>query len=191
MNNSYLKLPEGYKETLHIDLQQDKKLMLIVNGIGAVVMVVMFVVGCFIVPFWAMYENGLLPWIVLLVGTVVYVFLHELVHGITMWYYSKEKPFYGFTGVYAYAGSNCYFNKKTYIIIALAPVVLWGVVLLILNFMLNDVWFWPIYSIQLFNVSGACGDMYVTWRFSKLPKDILINDVGVSMTIYSAENQVN
>ena len=40
----------------------------------------------------------------------------------------------------------------------------------------------------MLNISGAAGDLYVSWKFTKLPADILINDVGVSMTVYSKES---
>lgn len=183
--NNYVDLPEGYKELEHIDLQKDKKLAFLVNGIGVVIMVLAFFIGHAIVPFTEFYKmDGILPMIVMLVGMIAYLFLHELVHGFFMRKYSGEKPFYGFTGMYAYAGSKCYFNKKSYIVIALAPIVVWGIVLLVLNLIFQETWFWVIYFIQICNLSGAAGDLYVSYLFSKLPEDILINDVGVSMTIY-------
>lgn len=64
-------------------------------------------------------------------------------------------------------------------------------VLLILNLIFQETWFWVIYFIQIMNISGAAGDLYVTYRFSKLSKDILINDTGIAMTIYSKEHQEN
>lgn len=187
--NSYIDLPYGYKEILHIDLQKDKKLAVIVNGIAIVLMVILFLIGHAIIPFGEFYNMGLLPTILMCVGIFIYIILHELVHGICMYGYSKVKPSYGFAGLYAYAGSKCYFNKKSYIVIALAPIVVWGIVLLILNLIFQEQWFWAIYFIQIMNISGAGGDLYVTYRFSKLPKDILINDTGVAMTIYSKEYQ--
>ena len=47
---SYETLPEGYKKILHIDLQKDKKLMLIVNGLALVVSLFMFIPAVYIVP---------------------------------------------------------------------------------------------------------------------------------------------
>ena len=44
--------------------------------------------------------------------------------------------------------------------------------------------FWGIYFIQIANLSGAAGDLYVTYLFSRLPSDILVQDVGVSMVVY-------
>lgn len=117
---------------------------------------------------------------------VLYIVLHELVHGIFMKRFSGIKPNYGFTLMYAYAGSTAYFNKKHYIIIALAPIVVWGIVLTIINCFVPASWFWVVYFIQIMNISGAAGDLYVTYKFSKMPKNILVHDSGVAMTVYSA-----
>jgi len=184
-------LPEGYSEIFRMDLQQDKKKMLLVNGLALLITAVMLIPALFIVPIRTMFDMeagvGLyfLRWGGLLVGIVLYMVLHELVHGVFMRHYSGVKPTYGYKGVYAYAGSQAYFNKRTYIIIALAPVVVWGIVLLILNLTAGPEWFWMIYLIQMTNISGAAGDMYVTWRFSGMPKDILVQDSGVAMKVYA------
>ena len=89
--------------------------------------------------------------------------------------------------MYAFAGSNDYYDKRSYIVIALAPIVVWGVVLLVLNLLVPVQWFWIVYWVQVSNISGAAGDLYVTYRFSRLPQDILVQDYGVGMTVYSAE----
>lgn len=189
----FVVLPEGYKEIKQIDLQKDKKLAGLVNGLAFIIMMAMIVSMLFFVPFSSLMADGKILFLIklcaIVVGMMVYIILHELVHGIVMKNYSKIKPTYGFSGMYAYAGSSAYFCKKHYIIIALAPIVLWGVVLLILNLLVPTGWFWVVYLIQMMNISGAAGDLYVSVSFSKLPADILINDTGVSMTIYSGEEK--
>ena len=81
----------------------------------------------------------------------------------------------------------CLVDKKAYIFIALAPVVLWGVVLAVINCFVPTKWFWVVYLIQIANISGAAGDLFVTIKFSRFPKDILVKDYGVGMTVYSKE----
>jgi hypothetical protein len=190
---SYMELPEGYQEILHIDLQKDKKLMLIVNVLAAIIGVIMVVPAAGFIPLTTLFDYSdvmsTLPKVfVMCLGFVVYMVLHELVHGIFMKHYSGAKVKYGFTGVYAFAGSDAYYCRKHYVIIALAPIVVWGIVLLILNFALPISWFYVVYFIQMGNISGAAGDLYVTWRFSKLPEDILVRDTGVAMTVFSRGN---
>ena len=71
--------------------------------------------------------------------------------------------------------------------IALAPIVLWGIVLAALNMLVPVEWFWVVYIIQIGNISGGTGDLYVTWKFSKMPDDILVHDSGIEMEVYSAK----
>ncbi len=190
---AYNQLPAGYKEVLSINLQKDKKLALIVNLIGLIVMLAMGVPMHFHIPITTLFDfsDGMVVYWLriasLVVFWVVYLILHEAVHGIAMKMCGTKKVKYGFTGMYAFAGSDDYYDKKSYIIIALAPVVVWGIVLAIVNCLVPENWFWVVYFIQISNISGAAGDIYVTAKFLKLPKDILVTDCGVSMTVYSAE----
>ena len=187
-------LPESYRELFVIDLKKDKKLFTLVNGIALAILAVFAVIGLFVSPVGAFVgwlfdmEQGLLPYMLRFVGLIaaiaLYVVLHEAVHGVCMKHFSGVKPHYGFNLAYAYAGSSAYFSKKDYLIIGLAPIVVWGVVLAVIGCVVPPEMFWYVYLIQLVNLSGAAGDLYVTWRFSRLPDDILVNDTGVTMTVY-------
>lgn len=186
-------LPEYYKEILRIDLQKDKKLALIVNILAIVIAVVLAVPAHFVVPIFSLFNmesgfgNYLLRFAVLLVAIVLYMVLHELVHGAVMKLCGTKKVKYGFTGMYAFAGSDDYYDKKAYLIIALSPVVLWGILLAVWSCFVSPEWFWVIYLVQITNLSGAAGDLFVTVKFLKLPKDILVKDYGVSMVVYSRQ----
>lgn len=181
-------LPEGYREFFSIDLQKDKKIAVLLNALALVIAAVLVVPMIFVVPFSTL--AGADYWLKLgaMLGLmVVYMVLHELVHGITMKYCGTKKVKYGFTGMYAFAGSEDFYDKSGYILIALAPVVFWGVVIAAINAFVPEGWFWVVYMIQVTNLSGAAGDLYVTVKFSRFPKDILIKDHGVGMTVYSKE----
>ena len=187
-------LPDGYKEICSIDLQKNKKLAFFINFFAAIIGVVLIIPMHFLVPITSLLDmsGGLSRYFIrlfsLLILMIVYVILHELVHGIAMKLCGTKKVKYGYTGLYAFAGSDDYYDKKSYIFIALAPIVFWGIILAVVNFIVPTEWFWVIYFIQIINLSGAAGDIYVTAKFSRLPKDILVNDVGVGMTVYSSSN---
>ena len=184
-------LPEGYREIDTVDLKKNKALAVFVNVLAVVIAVAMVIPMHFIVPidFLFSMEEGMQAYMFRFVGLLVllilYMVLHELVHGIAMKLCGTKKVKYGVTGVYAYATSDDFYDKKTYIFIALAPVVLWGIVLAVVNLFVSGPWFWVVYFIQISNLSGAAGDLYVTVKFSRLPSDILIQDYGVGMTVFS------
>lgn len=184
-------LPDGYNQIYEIDLQKNKKIALLVNGFSLLIAAIMGVSMHFYIPYQTLFsfEQGVvqytLRFIVLMVGIIVYMVLHELVHGIIMKICGTKKVKYGFKGMYAFAGSDDYYDKKSYITIALAPVVVWGIVIAIVNCFVPREWFWVVYCFQIINISGAAGDIWVTCKFSKMPKDILVRDHGVGMKVYS------
>ena len=53
--------------------------------------------------------------------------------------------------------------------------------------MVQQSYFWIIYFVQIGNLTGAVGDLYVTYLISKMPDDTLIQDTGVSMTMHSKQ----
>lgn len=187
-------LPDGYHEIYSVDLQKNKKMALWVNLIGVVIMIAMILPAAIAVPLSALFsmEQGFLAYtmrfVALIVGSILYIILHELTHAAVMRIYGAKKVRFGFTGMYAYAGSEQdYFDKFAYIQIALAPLLVWGLVLAVVNLLVPLEWFWIIYFIQISNVSGAAGDLFVSARFCKMPSDILVRDTGVAMTVYSAK----
>lgn len=187
------KLPDTYREILAIDLQKDKKIAVLINLLALIIAVVFAVPMHFYIPITTLFDmqQGLGAYIMrfvsLLVFQVLYIVLHESVHGIAMKMCGTKKVKFGFTGLYAFAGSEDYYDKRSYIFIALAPIVILGIVVAAINMFVPREWFWVVYFIQLSNISGAAGDMYVTAKFMKLPKDILVRDSGVGMTVYSEE----
>lgn len=180
-----LTLPESYRESFHVDLQKDTKLAVLVNVLSLLLFVPFLAAGVLLFP-TSLFDGGIWPLLLFAAGIVVYMVLHELIHGLFIRLFSGMRPHYGFTGLYAYAGSHAYFARGHYIVIALAPVIIWGIVLAVLCAVTwGTRWFWSLYLIEALNISGAAGDFYVTWRFLKEPKDILIQDTGIAMTVYA------
>ena len=192
---SLCSLPSDYKLIMSVDLQKNKKTALLINLAAALIGIAMFVPTALIktesIIALMNPDDGLgkyfLRFAFVIGGLIVYMILHELVHGTAMRICGTKKVRYGFTGLYAFAGSDDWYDKTAYIFIALAPIVVWGIVLAVICAIVPDEWFWIAYIIQIANISGAAGDLYVTARFTRLPKDILVRDSGVAMEVYSKE----
>ena len=121
----------------------------------------------------------------LIVGLVAYIVLHELTHGVFLSAFTKMKPKFGFTGWAAYCGNEGYCDKPRYAVVALAPLVFWGIVFAVLNVFFHEgIWFWVIWFLQTMNVGGSSGDIYVSCKLIKYPKEILVQDTGMEMKIY-------
>lgn len=188
-------LPEDYRILRHIDLQKDKKLFFLINGSSFLILILAVGIGNQLIPFRTFYsmEKGIVLHFIRLIvtmgGIVLYFILHELVHGIFIKHYSGLPPKYGFKLSFAYAGSSAYFNKQSYLVITLAPLVIWGIFLTVTLIFVPVYWFWTVYILQICNASGAAGDLYMTWLITSLPEDILVLDSGISMMIYAPEQK--
>ena len=180
----------GYKECTKIDLVKNKKEALLVNIYGIIIMVIMAV----FIPLLIM--GGIIEFnlettfplffIVLLISLILYIPLHEIVHGIVLKKYTDEKLSFGWKLVYAYCGSKeAVVDRKEYYAVALAPLLVFSVVfisLMVLNPSLSLVW----YVMEIMNVSGSVGDIYVSIKLRKeKSRDILITDSGTDMSFWS------
>ncbi|MBE6581110.1 MAG: DUF3267 domain-containing protein [Ruminococcaceae bacterium] len=187
-------LPAHYTEALRIDLKNNKRQFYLVYAISFLILAVFLVPVCFFRPIAPLFEGltsgdplpVFLRLATLCAGLFAYIVLHELVHGVFIRIFTGKRARYGFSLAFAYAYSDCYFTKWPYLVIALAPVIFWGVILAILTPVVPLAWFWVVYIIQLTNLSGAAGDLYVTVRLWRLPRHVLIKDDGTAMTVYTA-----
>lgn len=184
-------LPAGYEKVYEINLKV-KKDLLVVTLLSFAIAVIVAVVGLLWHPFdsWLYYIINGENWerivmiVIILAGMPIYLILHELTHGICFKLYSGRKPKYGLSLMYAYAKSDYYYNKRDYTVIGLAPVVIFFVVFLVLNLVLDVRWFYPVYILQLMNLSGAAGDLYVSTILIKQKRSVLIYDTGDGMTFW-------
>ncbi len=187
-----MKLPQNYDLLETIDLKSDKKSNALIQAISIVLYVLLFIGGYFTkdLTFFAYLHFKYIIFNVLIavLGSIVYIVLHELTHAVFIKIFEpKSKVKFGFTAGMAYAGSDECFKKLPYLVIALAPLVIWTLLLLIPCLLVPTVYFWGIYFVQMLNVSGAAGDIYVTIKVLKAPKDCLILDNGVSMEVYVSD----
>ena len=187
-----LKLPASYVPIRKIDFQKNKKLALTVNLLSILLLILTIWIGNFIIPLRAVLTHSgvlLLTTGTGCIGLAAYLILHELIHGIFMKVFGGTKLNYGFTGLYAYASCNAFFDKKSYFIISLAPVVLWGLCLTIASLFVPSWLFWGIHLIQAANISSSVGDIYVALVLLRMPKETLTYDFGTKMFLYAPKEQ--
>ena len=189
-------LPDGYKRTENIDIQNNRKTALFVNVFGLQLFVVFLVPLFFITSVPSLIKrmvsdasvDDFIATVILCGGIAVYIVLHEITHGIFMKIFGKAKVKLGFSGFYAYAGSMAYFNKRSYIITALAPMVIWGIIFAAFSvhtYLYYSVYFHVFYILGVINIAVSAGDMYMAVRIGRMDKNVLIRDNGTSMIVYN------
>ncbi len=192
-------LPNGYNEVKKISFTENKRFSVIINIAALIVCVIMIAPMLIIVPLETLFHISsdedvkllIIKMAVLALSEYLYIILHEAIHGIFIRIISGKWGKFGFKSVYAYASCDTYLGKKEYIIIALAPIVIFGILLGVMSVLVSAEWFWVVYLVQITNISGAVGDVYVTYTITRLPKDTLIFDTGLEMTAFSNEMPVN
>ena len=187
---AYHFLPENYQEIMQINLQKDKQTAQKVNVIAGIIMIALLIIGHLIVPIKELFNEEMFAASLLRLGALflayfAYIVLHELTHAVAMKAVGGGKVIFGFTVLYAFAGSReDYFDKTAYCCIALAPLVLWGIVFAVMTALVPRSWFWVVWFLQAGNIGGAAGDVFVTVKLWNKPASILVMDTGVDMTVY-------
>ncbi|MGN1163983.1 MAG: DUF3267 domain-containing protein [Candidatus Ornithospirochaeta sp.] len=180
---------KGWKRDGKIDLVNNKKEATCVNIAG----IVMIVIMCIAIPFFFtggsilsyLEGAGFIQPIVLVVAIVVYIPLHEIVHGVVLKLFTDEKLSFGWKFVYAYCGSKEAMMKPyEYFAVALAPAVVFTIVFVPLCLLMPS-WGLMWYFMEMMNISGSVGDFYVTLKiWGRRKENILISDSGTDMTIW-------
>ena len=189
---STVSLPEDYLEIGSMDLQKDTKTAVLINVMAIVMCVALLIMFFVMRPLDPMkgIEIDIIESLLTIVLLFVYMVLHEMTHGIVMKRMDATHVRYGFTGLYAYAGSEeDYFTAKSYVTIALAPLVIWTVIFVILMILFIDNLYWMLAFLFTCHFSGCAGDMYVAYKVLEYPRDVLIRDTGVDVKIYGKNNE--
>lgn len=188
-------LPADYREHGSISLTKNKKLMLLLNIVG-----IPWLALC--IGFFLILVNLLRPVpaggfsiplgltaIFLIVGvvvtTILVVTLHELVHGLFYWVFTRERPTFGFKWWYAYAAApGWYVPRPQFVVVGLAPLVLLTLVglgvMLLVPWVLVPYLLWGL----IVNAGGAIGDLYMVLRLALAPAGVVIEDWANGITWY-------
>lgn len=165
------KLPSGYT-TETIDLDGDKKLAVRLYAAAAAIAVVLTVVCCLLKDISLLFDaSGVFA----LLGRFILVMLITAVCLVGQEYLKciiigklTGKPARVVRGrMSAYIEYKCWLDKRSYLIMSLAPAAAVCLVLLILMIILPDKLFWQCYVIFIVSLTGACGDAYVRTGLAK------------------------
>jgi hypothetical protein len=123
--------------------------------------------------------------VAVLVLTFLMIVVHELIHGLFFWLFTRERPTFGFKGAYAYAAApDWYMPRNQYAIVGLAPLVLMTLAGLVLLPVI-PVWAIPaLLFVVVTNAAGAVGDIAVVGWLLLQPRATLVNDIGDAVTLY-------
>ena len=182
-----------FKNSIVIDLANDKKLYTMINVFSLVLLVAFYFLFYFLSLglvkgadssiFYYLRSNTDLPlgYELLFFPIIILVLIfHELIHGLFFYVFPGSIPVFGFKNLMAYAGvPDWYIKKYYYLIISVSPLI--GITLL--GFFLLSV-VPPQFTSMVFlpmviNAAGCVGDIWYTLVIITKPKETYITDSGI------------
>jgi hypothetical protein len=128
----------------------------------------------------------LLDLLVFIISLVVFLVLHELIHGAFFWIYSRSRPRFGLRSGYAYAAApGWYFPRRQYLVIALAPFLLLSILGMILLRVVPVGMLAAILFGTVTNAAGAVGDIWIAILILRERRSIVIEDLGDGFNFYA------
>jgi hypothetical protein len=198
-------LPKGYKPRGTLDFSHSKAALIVVNVIGLLLMGLFLWLGVWfldvispgvdvIVALWSVTGGAtglggrVLVIVLALVVTLGVGVLHELVHGLFFWLFTRERPAFGAKSLYFYAGApDWYLPRGQHLIVELIPFVLLtlvGLAVAALTPVAAAAW---VVLAVVANAGGAAGDLMAAVWLLRQPWDTLVRDTGLAITIYQPE----
>ncbi|HEX7541631.1 MAG TPA: DUF3267 domain-containing protein [Anaerolineales bacterium] len=112
--------------------------------------------------------------------------LHELVHGVFFWLFTRSRPTFGFRGWYAFAAAPGWLlTRGQYLVVTLAPFVLLSILGIILLAIVPTGALAAILAGTVMNAAGAVGDLWVVFLILREHRPIMIEDLGDGFNFYA------
>lgn len=125
------------------------------------------------------------PVFVIILSVIGFIAVHELIHIIFMTIFSKGKIKVRMKFPTIAVGSEAYFNKIQYVIIALAPVVILGIINILCLLMFDEKFIFAI--LLILNFATASGNYILTFYALKQGKNTYFVDIAEKTKLYIPE----
>lgn len=151
-------LPPAYRAHRTVDLKKDRKFAVAVQGLF--VLVALFAIAAVLlldlplVSRWGPIVT--IP--VTLLACLVYMAVHEATHGVVLQLLTKVRPSYAVRFPFLTTGNRAYLTRRSAVIVALAPGIIWGIVPLVALLTLPADYRLTAYILLALNFAGSAGD---------------------------------
>jgi len=125
-----------------------------------------------------------------ILSIIFMLMLHELIHGMYFWLFTRELPKFALKPGYAFAAApDWYLPKLQYITVGLSPFVLISASCIILALFTTHYLIPYLLIIATFNAAGSLGDLMVVGWVLNQPSTVLIKDEGDVFSSYRSETE--
>lgn len=182
--------PENYTRQTQLDLSSKRAALLL--NLGAVILTLGMVLAfnhvmSLLRPGVCFLSITRLP--LMLLGFVVVIILHELIHGLFFWIFTRQRPVFAFKGSYAFAAApDWYLPRDQFVIVGLAPLVLISLAaaLIFAIFSLNATTYFIMLS-GILNAASSFGDLVTVIWVQRRSPEALVRDQGDRFLVLEQE----
>lgn len=182
-------LPKDYKPYSTINLSDRKTATKIQYAFAGIAFIMFIIARLFDFPLSSSY-SGWLTALITVSLSFSYMLIHELTHGLFIQIISHQKPKYNMSFPYLTTGAEVYLSKRSFIVVCLAPVIIWGLILIGILIVVPNSWFLIIFIVLVVNFAGSAGDYFQFVKTLSIPKDALLKDDGHITVVYSKETSI-
>jgi hypothetical protein len=177
-------LPRTYREHRTIDFKKDKKFTVAIQGLFVLITLVAVGVALLLaLPLEAAWRPILtIP--VTLFACLIYMAAHEATHGVVLQLMTKVRPSYAVRFPFLTTGSHAYLTRRSAVVVALAPSVIWGIVLVAALLTLPRDYLLTAYILLALNFAGSAGDYVEVYVVSRQQPDALVQDDGGKIRVF-------
>ena len=122
-------------------------------------------------------------------GLYLYAQLFQLTRALLLRLLGGQAPCWRRQGVLQIPGSYAYFGRGRYLLLTLAPLLLWTAALAVPCLAVPADWFWAVYLILVYNIGGNLAVFHTVLHVLRLPKTALLRTTGVMTLVYTEEGQ--
>lgn len=177
-------LPVTYRRHVTVDLKNDKRLAFAVQGIfvlaGLIAVGVALLFGLPLETQWP----PILTIPVTVVACLVYMAVHEATHGVALQLITGMKASYSMRFPFLTTGTDAYLTRRSTVVVALMPGVLWGTLLLLALLTVPADFRLSAYIVLTLNFAGSAGDIVEVFVVTRQQRDALIQDDGKSVHVF-------
>ncbi len=196
-------IPQDYVLVKHVDAKSDKKQMLVYTLLSFVPLLIILPVLILIARYCNGYDisdgfqdySGSVAFLITGCILLIYVVLHELVHGVTYKIFTGAKLTFGLTLTVAFCGvPEIYVRKKASFAALVMPFLVFSVIFIALTI---GLWFVsPLFGIfsgvvLALHLGGCVGDLH--WSLMYLTKfrhcNTLMRDTGPAQWLYIPQSE--
>lgn len=169
-------LPTTYAKHRTVDFKKERKIAVLIQAIFVGVALLATAVALLFELPLASEWHPVITLVVTVLAGLIYMAAHEATHGVTLRLLSGAQPSYRFKFPFLTTSSSLYLTRRSIVITALTPCVIWGGVLLVALFVVPADARLTVYILLALNFAGSAGDYVEATLALQQPRGTLLQD---------------